>query len=135
MKRIYLSYQFLSRIIIVSSYHSILMRISCRKCTLWSICQDSSGCKFFFLFFVFRTAESFIIFIHHRFGPLKHHWTMRYESKHSYFKRLSNYLGNYINICHTLAMRHEQLSCYNRLDDSTFSIEIDIGPGNHSILT
>ena len=41
-------------------------------------------------------------------------WTMRFESKHSYFKKLSSHLGNFTNICHTLAMRLEQLQCYLR---------------------
>ena len=52
---------------------------------------------------------------------------MRYESKHSYFKQLSNSLGNYINICHTLAVRHEQLRCYKQMED-LYSQEIETGP-------
>lgn len=66
-----------------------------------------------------------LLFLKNRYGPLKHHWTMQYESKHSYFKRLANCLGNY-NICHTLSIRHEQLQCYIRMDDS---IDMDVGPG------
>ena len=34
-----------------------------------------------------------------------------------------------LNICHTLALRHEQLQSYLRLDDSSFSVDIEVGPG------
>ena len=56
---------------------------------------------------------------------------MRYESKHSYFKQLSNSLGNYINICHTLAVRHEQLRCCKQMEDLC-SQEIETGLGTIS---
>ncbi len=59
---------------------------------------------------------------------MKVHWTMRYESKHSYFKKLSSSLGNYINICHSLTMRHQQLQCYLRLDEKGRD-EVSVGPG------
>ena len=47
-----------------------------------------------------------------RVGPLIRHWTMRYEAKHQYFKHLASTMGNYINICYSLAMRHQCLQCY-----------------------
>ena len=47
-----------------------------------------------------------------RVGPLVRHWTMRYEAKHQYFKQLARSMGNYINICHSLAIRHQSLQCY-----------------------
>ena len=37
-----------------------------------------------------------------KFGPLKHYWTFRFESKHRYFKQLIKSLHNYINITSTL---------------------------------
>ena len=51
-------------------------------------------------------------------------------SQNSYF---SSHLGNFINVCHTLATRHEQLQCYLRCDDSVFGIDTEVGPGkcNH----
>lgn len=98
------------------------MQLSCQKCTTWFICLDLFDSKLtFFIMYCFDYV--------HRYGPLKHHWTMRYESKHSYFKQIANSLGNYINICHTLAMRHEQLHCYYRLDDSVFAVNMEVGPG------
>lgn len=47
-----------------------------------------------------------------RVGPLIRHWTMRYEAKHQYFKHLASTMGNYINICYSLAMRHQCLQSY-----------------------
>ena len=37
-----------------------------------------------------------------RFGPLVKHWTMRYEAKHSYFKKLAQNVRNFKNISLTL---------------------------------
>ena len=90
-------------------------------CVYVRVCECVCVCACVHLFFV-----SFV----HRYGPLKHLWSMRYESKHSYF---SSHLGNFINVCHTLATRHEQLQCYLRCDDSVFGIDTEVGPGkcNH----
>ena len=66
----------------------------------------------------------------HRLGPLGHHWTMRFEARHRYFKCLASQLGNFINVCYTLAMRHQQQQCYYNLDTSAIgSEEPEIGPG------
>lgn len=48
----------------------------------------------------------------YRIGPLGRHWCMRFEAKHSYFKRLAKNAYNFINIAKTLAKRHQQLMCY-----------------------
>lgn len=37
---------------------------------------------------------------------------MRYEAKHSYFKRLAAYMGNFTNVAFTLADRHQTHNCY-----------------------
>ena len=37
---------------------------------------------------------------------------MRYEAKHSYFKRLAKNAYNFKNIAKTLAKRHQHLMCY-----------------------
>ena len=39
-------------------------------------------------------------------------WCMRYEAKHSYFKRLAAYMGNFTNVAFTLADRHQSHSCF-----------------------
>ena len=48
----------------------------------------------------------------YRFGPLVHYWCMRYEAKHSFFKRMAGVIGNYTNLPYTLAKRHQQQQCY-----------------------
>lgn len=47
-----------------------------------------------------------------QFGPLMRVWTLRFESKHSYFKRCARYSQNFINICHTFVERHQLLQAY-----------------------
>ncbi len=39
-------------------------------------------------------------------------WCMRYEAKHSYFKRLASYMGNFTNVALSLGERHQTRSCY-----------------------
>ena len=64
-----------------------------------------------------------------RFGPLVRHWTMRYEAKHSYFKKLAQSMGNFINIAYSLAMRHQQLECYHNAYSFIGAHDLEIGPG------
>ena len=47
-----------------------------------------------------------------QFGPLILLWTMRFESKHSYFKRCIRYSTNFINVSYTLTVRHQLLQAY-----------------------
>lgn len=42
-----------------------------------------------------------------KFGPLIHCWTLRFEGKHSYFKAINRITKNKVNICKTLAFRHQ----------------------------
>ncbi|KAJ8017622.1 hypothetical protein HOLleu_44835 [Holothuria leucospilota] len=47
------------------------------------------------------------------FGPLVHNWTLRFEGKHNYFKEISRPTKNRINLCKTLAERHEHMqACF-----------------------
>ena len=64
-----------------------------------------------------------------RFGPLVRAWTMRFEARHKYFKRLAVQLGNFINIVFSLAMRHQRLQCYHQLSNTLEGEELEIGPG------
>ena len=63
-----------------------------------------------------------------RFGPLINYWTTRFEAKHKYFKHLANLMGNFTNICYSLALRRQLRQCYLNLapDDSN---NVEIGPG------
>jgi len=65
----------------------------------------------------------------YRFGPLINYWTTRFEAKHKYFKHLANILGNFKNICYSLALRHQLYQCYLNLNSSIFEDEIEVGPG------
>ena len=47
-----------------------------------------------------------------QFGPLIRLWTLRFESKHTYFKRCARVLHNYKNLCKTLAEKHQLLQAY-----------------------
>lgn len=44
-----------------------------------------------------------------KLDPLIHLWTMRFESKHSYFKRCVRRIENFKNICQSLANQHQLL--------------------------
>jgi len=46
------------------------------------------------------------------FGPLIRLWTLRFESKHSYFKNRARKLHNFLHLCKTLAERHQMLQSY-----------------------
>ena len=48
-----------------------------------------------------------------KFGPLIRLWTLRFESKHPYFKRCARNCMNFKNITHTLSERHQMLQAYN----------------------
>lgn len=60
-----------------------------------------------------------------QFGPLIRSWTMRFESKHTYFKRCVRYLHNFKNICLTLSERHQLLQAY-RCAGAYFPVAIDV---------
>ena len=67
------------------------------------------------------------------YGPLVHHWTMRYEAKHYYFKRIAQSMGNYINLPYSLAIRHQHLECYNSMNASLeCSNQMEVGPGKYT---
>lgn len=51
-----------------------------------------------------------------RYGPLIHTWTMRQESKLSFFKRASRF-SNYKNVPKTIASRHQYWLCQQVLDN------------------
>lgn len=47
-----------------------------------------------------------------KFGPLIRFWTMRFESKHQYFKRCIRSSKNFVNVAKMLATRHQTLQSY-----------------------
>lgn len=46
------------------------------------------------------------------FGPLIRLWTLRFESKHTYFKQCARKLHNFKNLSSTLAERHQLLQAF-----------------------
>lgn len=50
----------------------------------------------------------------YRYGPLGHCSTLRFESKHSYFKRIIRTSQNFKNITLTMSSKHEMLEAYCR---------------------
>lgn len=53
-----------------------------------------------------------------KLGPLIRLWTMRFESKHSYFKRCIRRTQNFKNVCQTLANNHQLPQSY--MNSSSF---------------
>lgn len=59
-----------------------------------------------------------------KFGPLRHLWTLRYESKHRYFKSIVKHLQNYKNISCTLSEKHQLLQTLLASQGTSFSNKI-----------
>ena len=60
------------------------------------------------------------------FGPPRLFSTMRFESKHSYFKTAFKSIHNQINVCKSLAQRHQLLQVYHLLCSSYF-VDFEFG--------
>ncbi len=61
------------------------------------------------------------------FGPLCDVWTMRFEGKHKFFKKVIRDAQNYRNVALTLAVKHQKAVSYH-LDSSSFfkpSVEME----------
>ena len=61
------------------------------------------------------------------FGPLVDVWTMRFEGKHKFFKKVVHDTHNFKNVAQTLAVRHQKMMAFH-LDSASFfkpSVEID----------
>ncbi|XP_066583375.1 uncharacterized protein [Prorops nasuta] len=50
------------------------------------------------------------------FSPLKHFWTLRFESKHKYFKNIVKHTQNFKNITKTLCQKHQYLQALRYKD-------------------
>jgi hypothetical protein len=61
------------------------------------------------------------------FGPPKHYSSMRFESKHSYFKKINRMAHNQINVTKTLAYRHQLLQLYH-FSSSNLVLDVEYGP-------
>jgi hypothetical protein len=63
-------------------------------------------------------------------GPLVGMSCLRYELKNSFFKRSAHIVCNFINICKTLAHRHQQLFLHSCLNKSHVNDSIVVGQYN-----
>ena len=70
-----------------------------------------------------------------KLGPLMHLWSMRFEAKHNFFKRVSHITCNFRNICKTMAYRHQMQLCYHFLSGSVLSHTTEVGPGPSTFLS
>ena len=66
-------------------------------------------------------------------GPPLSKWTMRFDSKHRYFKQVHNITHNHINLLYSLAQRHQNLQIYH-LGSEVYYINLDLG-SEHSVDT
>ena len=69
-----------------------------------------------------------------KLGPLIQLWSMRFEGKHGFFKRVSHVTCNFRNICKTMAYRHQIMQCYTFMCGSMLSHNTEIGPGYNTFL-
>jgi hypothetical protein len=77
-------------------------------------------------------------------GPLVRLWTMRFESKHQYFKRCVRNSRNFINVTGMLANRHQLLQAYLSVgirfqsdcvvSDNAISVDFSSCPEIHKII-
>ena len=63
-----------------------------------------------------------------KFGPLIRVWAMRFESKHTYFKKCARQLRNFKNLPATLAERHQLLQAYYSAGN-LFPYDMKVGDG------
>lgn len=60
-----------------------------------------------------------------KFGPLIRMWTMRFESKHSYFKKSAQRSPNFLNITKSLSEKHQLLQAYIETGSMYEEISLD----------
>ena len=54
------------------------------------------------------------MYVLHRFGPLRHHWCMRFESKNAQIKRFLS-PQSYKNVPLSVSIHHQMWMCYQLL--------------------
>jgi hypothetical protein len=68
-------------------------------------------------------------------GPLVHFWTMRFEAKHRFFKRLAHIVCNFKNILKTLSYRHQMfLCCHIMSSKDVVERDLEVGPGSKEMI-
>ncbi|KZS17764.1 Uncharacterized protein APZ42_016191 [Daphnia magna] len=54
-------------------------------------------------------------------GPPTRYWCMRFEAFHYVIKRRAQFIGNYVNICISMAVHVQRLHCLNFIEDKLIS--------------
>lgn len=68
-------------------------------------------------------------------GPLILYWSMRFEAKHNFFRRLSHIVCNFKNITKSMAYRHQMYLCYQMICRQSYKdVASEIGPGSCVLL-
>lgn len=68
-------------------------------------------------------------------GPLVHFWTMRFEAKHRFFKRLAHIVCNFKNILKTLSYRQQMFLCYHIMSSKDpVKGDLEVGPGSQEMI-
>ena len=70
-----------------------------------------------------------------RFGPPRRYWTMRFESKHQYFKDLARKCKNFKNITYTLSTRCQNFQAVTLNSEILCNNEVKCGPGERLTLS
>ena len=64
-------------------------------------------------------------------GPLVRYWTMWFEAKHCFFKRLGHIVCNFRNILKTLSYTQQMYFCYNMISAKDLvTRDQEVGPGS-----
>lgn len=66
------------------------------------------------------------------FGPLINMWTMRFEAKHSYFKRVVHESHCFKNILMTLAQKHQLMEAYHLSLPTYFTADLFVPESENS---
>lgn len=56
-----------------------------------------------------------------QFGPLRHLWSLRFESKHGYFKKIIGHCRNFKNVLSLLTNKHQLLQTLEILQNESYS--------------
>ena len=69
------------------------------------------------------------------YGPPRHYYTMRFESVHQYFKRLTARVRNFVNLTQTLSTRFQNLKAYHLGQKDYFSDDSHVSAGSTQTLS
>ena len=84
----------------------------CSMLLLLFTCTEHILIMLFIVHYTEHTCTIMLFLQSIQYDPLVKHWTMHFEAKHNHFKKLAQYIRNFIHISWTLACRHQYWQCY-----------------------